>query len=465
MGPIAQTAKREPNAALRTNRTQIKESINKVVVDVQKQAKTRTIMEEAMKGLTAEGINKMLSGAGPMVKGIMISTAGKLSSVELDMTPKANAPAKVLGGDATILGQYAEIDAILMVLRKPNEMTEEEVAEVSTAAADSASASAGSSSGSASTPATSAFEPNTYALPWPLHEESARGPILVVRMDEKSEPKDISAEEFTKFIEERAKTPIPADVAAIMEEVKEAEGAAKAEMEDEEGEEEDEDEDEDYKEEEEEGEEEEEEGEASSGLDPFTKQLLIQCLQGFEKKHGRKPNQEEVAGIMATLGMLPEGLDGEEADEEEGEGELEEDEDDANDADDDVKGGAAAAAAAPVAPVATSAAAAAVTTTATADAAAPTSVSDDLLLQLIELYKEQNDGKEPTDEHLKQWTATLAEANAEAAAANADAKENEQKQNEKTEVKGKSASVKRKAGDVDGPGPVLAPAAKVQKQE
>ena len=429
-----------------------------------------------MQGLTAEGINKMMSGAGPMVKGIMISTAGKLSSIELDMTPKANAPAKVLGGDATILGQYAEIDAILMVLRKPNEMSEEEVGKAVAApapAASAGSASGASASAGSASAATSAFAANTYALPWPLHEETARGPILVVRMDEKSEPKDITTAEFTKFIEERAKTPIPADVAAHMEELKEAEQeqAEGIKMEaDAQGEADEEDGDEDYDAEEEEEEEEGEEGEG--GLDDFTKQLLIQCLKGFETKHGRKPNQEELAGIMATLGMLPEGLDGEEADEDEGEGELGEGEEEANDANEGKgkgKGGASASASAP-APAAAAAAAAGAAAPApaaaapapAADATAPASASDDLLLQLIELYKEQNDGKEPTDEHLKQWTETLAEANAEAAAATVDAKENEHKENEKESTK---VTGKRKAGDVDGPGPAaLAPVAKAQKQ-
>jgi hypothetical protein len=43
--------------------------------------------------------------------------------------------------------------------------------------------------------------------------------------------------------------------------------------------------------------------------------------------------------------------------------------------------------------------------------------ADSVLLELIALYREQNDGKEPTDDDVKQWIETLRQATEEATTA------------------------------------------------
>lgn len=91
----------------------------------------------------------------------LMKVLGKLKEVELDMSPKLNSVAEVLGGLVTIVGQY-DNGAVVLKLRNP----------------------------------TSSHEENPIILPAPFHKENICGPILMVRMDEKSNPQPFTKSDF-----------------------------------------------------------------------------------------------------------------------------------------------------------------------------------------------------------------------------------------------------------------------------
>lgn len=75
----------------------------------------------------------------------------------------------ILGGRATFIGQWPEIDVVIMK-------------------------------------AVTAERQNENQLPPPFHEEEVYGKILLVRMDEDSEPQDFTSKEYLDWVEQR---PLP----------------------------------------------------------------------------------------------------------------------------------------------------------------------------------------------------------------------------------------------------------------
>jgi len=83
----------------------------------------------------------------------------KYEEIDLDIEPSKNEIFKLLGGRATFIGQWPEIDVVIM---KPEQGLME----------------------------------NVNILPFPFHGEEVRGKILLVRMDENSEPQDFTLAEY-----------------------------------------------------------------------------------------------------------------------------------------------------------------------------------------------------------------------------------------------------------------------------
>ena len=83
----------------------------------------------------------------------------KYEEIDLDIEPSKNEIFKLLGGRATFIGQWPEIDVVIM---KPEQGLME----------------------------------NVNILPDPFHGEEVRGKILLVRMDENSEPQDFTLAEY-----------------------------------------------------------------------------------------------------------------------------------------------------------------------------------------------------------------------------------------------------------------------------
>ncbi len=85
-----------------------------------------------------------------------------IEDIQLDTNKIYN----ILGGRATFIGQWPEIDVVIMK-------------------------------------AVTAEKENENQLPPPFHEECVHGKILLVRMDEDSEPQDFTSKEYRDWVEQR----------------------------------------------------------------------------------------------------------------------------------------------------------------------------------------------------------------------------------------------------------------------
>jgi hypothetical protein len=98
-----------------------------------------------------------------MTKAILIhEDVGHVQEIDLDITPVKNEIFKLLGGRQTFIGQWPDIDVVIM---KPENATTK----------------------------------NDNILPHPLDKEDTHGKILLVRMDENSEPRDFTLDEYNSF--------------------------------------------------------------------------------------------------------------------------------------------------------------------------------------------------------------------------------------------------------------------------
>ena len=98
-----------------------------------------------------------------MVKCVLVSE--QLGNIEEIETPLSSDMFYILKGPGTFIGQYEDIDVVVMKCR-------ESFMELST---------------------------NQNRLPPPFDNECVLGPILLVRMNQNSEPEDFTLEEFTRY--------------------------------------------------------------------------------------------------------------------------------------------------------------------------------------------------------------------------------------------------------------------------
>lgn len=98
-----------------------------------------------------------------MTKAILIhEKLGNIQEIDLDITPSKNEIFKLLQGRQTFIGQWPEIDVVIMK------------AETATLI-------------------------NDNILPKPFDAEEVYGKILLIRMDEESEPRDFTLEEYSRY--------------------------------------------------------------------------------------------------------------------------------------------------------------------------------------------------------------------------------------------------------------------------
>ena len=117
--------------------------------------------------LNMEDIQKIMDESGPRVQTVMIQpqenqTDATISQMELDMTPSENKIVDAMGGSVTILGQYNDIDTVVLKLRNPGEKALK----------------------------------NPHKLQPPLHNQEIYGPLLMVRMDADANPQDFTKVRF-----------------------------------------------------------------------------------------------------------------------------------------------------------------------------------------------------------------------------------------------------------------------------
>tara|TARA_B110000285_G_C15007113_1_gene554446 strand:+ start:56 stop:379 length:324 start_codon:yes stop_codon:yes gene_type:complete len=87
---------------------------------------------------------------------------GDIKEINLDITPSKNEIFQILGGTPTFIGQWPEIDVVIMKRELNREI-------------------------------------NHNILPHPFDTEVVESPILLIRMDENSEPKDFTLDEYIIF--------------------------------------------------------------------------------------------------------------------------------------------------------------------------------------------------------------------------------------------------------------------------
>tara|TARA_R100000908_G_scaffold58216_1_gene34250 strand:- start:3430 stop:3753 length:324 start_codon:yes stop_codon:yes gene_type:complete len=107
-----------------------------------------------------------------MTKAILIhEDVGNVEEIDLDISPHKNEIFKLLEGRQTFIGQWPEIDVVIM---KPED------GEVK----------------------------NENTLPNPFDVEDIFGKILLVRMDENSDPQDFTLEEYKSFSTRHKRLPV-----------------------------------------------------------------------------------------------------------------------------------------------------------------------------------------------------------------------------------------------------------------
>jgi hypothetical protein len=104
--------------------------------------------------------NIFLFTENKMTRAILIHTdLGNLEEIELDITPEKNQIYNLLGGKATFVGQWPEFDVVILK-------------------------------------AVESVGINENKLPPPFDEECILGRILLVKMDEDSEPQDFTLRDY-----------------------------------------------------------------------------------------------------------------------------------------------------------------------------------------------------------------------------------------------------------------------------
>ena len=86
-----------------------------------------------------------------------------MEEIDVDIDPIKNEIFKILGGRQTFIGQWEELDVVVMKSEDGNIL-------------------------------------NTNTLPSPFDTEEVNGKILLMRMDENSDPQDFTLEEYRSFL-------------------------------------------------------------------------------------------------------------------------------------------------------------------------------------------------------------------------------------------------------------------------
>lgn len=107
-----------------------------------------------------------------MNKAILIhETKGCVEEIHLDISPTKNQIFLMLGGPQTFIGQWPDIDVV--ILKAENASTK-----------------------------------NENELPHPFNNEEVYGKILLVRMDENSDPQDFTIKEYESFCTRNKRLPV-----------------------------------------------------------------------------------------------------------------------------------------------------------------------------------------------------------------------------------------------------------------
>ena len=99
-----------------------------------------------------------------MTKAVLIhEDEGNIEEIDVDIEPSKNEIFKILGGPQTFIGQWPELNVVIMK-------------------------------------AENAVVVNENIIPSPFHDEEVMGKILLIRMDVNSEPQDFTVIEYVSFL-------------------------------------------------------------------------------------------------------------------------------------------------------------------------------------------------------------------------------------------------------------------------
>ena len=99
-----------------------------------------------------------------MTRAILIREQfGDISEIELDIDPRKNEIFLLLSGSPTFIGQWPDLDVVIMKAQYAEKL-------------------------------------NNNTLPPPFENEEVKGSVLLVRMDENSDPRDFTLEEYLGFV-------------------------------------------------------------------------------------------------------------------------------------------------------------------------------------------------------------------------------------------------------------------------
>ena len=240
-------------------------------------------------------IGEMMNRQYGAVAAVLVGEDGVASEVSIDMTPKANAVAKLLNrASVTFVGQIGEDVVCVTGVGDPVEPEED--------------AKAGGQS-------------LVGALPHPLHEVDLRdtGKVLFTRSDDDANPLPFTLDEYKEM--KRAAPTSEQEEAHARRKREDEEAAQKAaedgEEEEDEAEEDEEDEDEDGDFEDDGAEDDEDEEEAQAAM--LMEVLGMKVRAKFLREAGREPTDEEFQGLMEVLIGAQQGAEGAESDGDAGE--------------------------------------------------------------------------------------------------------------------------------------------------
>lgn len=96
---------------------------------------------------------------------------GDIREIDLDIDPRKNEIFKILSGSPTFIGQWPQLDVVIMKAQYASKL-------------------------------------NNNKLPHPFDNEEVKGSILLVRMDENSDPRDFDIEEYLAFAVRNKRLPV-----------------------------------------------------------------------------------------------------------------------------------------------------------------------------------------------------------------------------------------------------------------
>ncbi|MES1915376.1 MAG: hypothetical protein MHM6MM_007333 [Cercozoa sp. M6MM] len=190
------------------------------------------------------------------VPALLLVADGSVKQVTLDLSPRANGVATLLGGQAEFIGAFYQSDVFLLQRQRSEEQ---------------------------------GLPRSTHRLPAPFTNYPVFGDALVVRMDENSDPKPLLSLEWLRLLEtsefDSPDEDADEDEAASDSSEQAKQGEDDADAEDGDGE----------------DEEDVSDGEGGVSAELVHAHLLARIAEEFESEHGREPSVDEIKDVLRNI--------------------------------------------------------------------------------------------------------------------------------------------------------------------